>query len=158
MIRNFKLVYFLGAIFTALMALSSCSKDEEPIIPVKEYAVNFVSENTEKGTVTPGGEQKGTEGTIIESIATAKDGYVFAGWYEGGNRLETKGDITITGDTLKVKLTAETGGKAYTANFISQYTITFESSNETLGRVDNSGGTGIIGEIFESTATANDNS
>ncbi|MGL5979939.1 MAG: InlB B-repeat-containing protein, partial [Phocaeicola sp.] len=106
MIRNFKLVYFLGAMFTALMALSSCSEDEEPIIPVKEYTISFAA--GDNGTVTPEGEQKGTEGTVISSIATAKDGYVFAGWYEGKTQLETKDDITITENTIKVKLTEVT--------------------------------------------------
>ncbi|MGL5981367.1 MAG: InlB B-repeat-containing protein, partial [Phocaeicola sp.] len=113
MIRNFKLVYFLGAMITALMALSSCSKDEEPIIPVKEYTVSFAA--GDNGKVTPEGEKKGTEGTIIEATATPVDGYVLEGWYEGEKKLETKDDITISENTIKVKLSEATGGKKYEA-------------------------------------------
>ncbi|MGL5980247.1 MAG: InlB B-repeat-containing protein [Phocaeicola sp.] len=153
MIRNFKLVYFLGAMLMALMALSSCAKDED-VVSAKEYAVNFVSENTEMGTVTPEGEKKGTEGTIIEATATPVDGYVLEGWYVNNEPVVAGEDITITGDTLKVKLSEATGGKTYTAKFISQYTIVFESSDENLGTVDNPGGTGTFGDPFESTAIA----
>ncbi|MGL5981364.1 MAG: InlB B-repeat-containing protein [Phocaeicola sp.] len=155
MIRNFKLVYFLGAMFTALMALSSCSKDEEPIVPdtpVKEYTVSFAA--GDNGTVTPEGEQKGTEGTVIESTAAPVGGYVLEGWYVNNEPVVAGEDITISENTIKVKLTEVTGGKKYEARFLSTHSIKFESSDETLGTVSNPGGTGTIGKPFESTAIA----
>ncbi|MGL5919894.1 MAG: hypothetical protein ACRCZQ_05265, partial [Bacteroidales bacterium] len=109
------------------------------------------------GTVdNPGGT--GTFGDPFESTAiAANENCRFVGWYVGKEPVVAGEDITITGNTLKVKLTAETGGRTYTAKFISQYTIAFESSDETLGTVDNPGGTEDSGTFLESTATANEN-
>ncbi|MGL5981544.1 MAG: hypothetical protein ACRCZY_11865 [Phocaeicola sp.] len=137
MIRNFKLVYFLGAILTALMVLSSCSKDEEPIVPVKEYTISFVSENKNLGTVdNPGGT--GDFGDIFKSTATANENCTFVGWYVGSDPVVAGDDITITGNTLKVKLSEATGGKTYTANFeqavaLPEFSFTIKTTSANPG-------------------------
>ncbi|MGL5979306.1 MAG: InlB B-repeat-containing protein, partial [Phocaeicola sp.] len=124
---------------------------------ISQYTIVFESSNTDLGTVDkPGGT--GDSGTFLESTATAaNENCRFVGWYVDTEPVVAGEDITITGNTLKVKLTEVTGGKTYTAKFISQYTIAFESSNTGLGTVDKPGGTGDSGTFLESTATANEN-
>ncbi|MGL5980943.1 MAG: InlB B-repeat-containing protein [Phocaeicola sp.] len=163
MIRNFKLSYFLGAILTTLMVLSSCSKDEELIIPpVKEYTVSFAAGNN--GTVTPKGEQKAVEGTIIESTASANNNYFFAGWFEGDNQVtETSGDVFVSnnGLTLNVKSSLGVNTKTYTANFTpNSYTVNFramtDGSESTIGgTVSPTSATGDFGTVIESIASVN---
>ncbi|MGL5980984.1 MAG: InlB B-repeat-containing protein [Phocaeicola sp.] len=154
MVRSFKLVYFLMSLFTALMVFNSCSKDEDPIISVKEYIITF--EAGKNGLVTFGGEQIGIEGSVVESVATPNDGYTFTGWYNGDDQLTTEGDITVNSDKLKVKLTSATKGNTYTAKFQpTEYTITIEA-DENGGVTFGGEQIGIEGSVVESVATPND--
>ncbi|MGL5979803.1 MAG: InlB B-repeat-containing protein, partial [Phocaeicola sp.] len=121
------------------------------------YKVTFFSENVTMGTVDPSGDQLGDAGDIISSVAITKTNYVLEGWYEGGVKLVTGGDITVNGNRLDVKLTEATKNKTYIAKFqLATYQVTFASENSTMGTVDPSGERdGIAGSTISSVATAN---
>ncbi|MGL5979938.1 MAG: hypothetical protein ACRCZY_03500, partial [Phocaeicola sp.] len=84
---------------------------------ISQYTIVFESSNTDLGTVDkPGGT--GDSGTFLESTAkAANENCRFVGWYVGNEPVVAGDDITITGNKLEVTLTAETGGKTYTAKF-----------------------------------------
>ncbi|MGL5957135.1 MAG: hypothetical protein ACRCZZ_00790, partial [Phocaeicola sp.] len=73
----------------------------------------------------PGGS--GEIGNSFESTATAYETYTCVGWYEGEDKLETKTDVTVSGNTLKIDLSAETRGKTYTAKFSTNFGFTIET-------------------------------
>ncbi|MGL5938724.1 MAG: InlB B-repeat-containing protein [Phocaeicola sp.] len=97
---------------------------------IVQYSVTFAAD--ENGRVNPDVEQKDAEGRIIEAIATANENYRFAGWFDGEKKLVTEGDFIVKGDTLNVKLSAETDGKTYTATFEidgPSFSFTIETSS-----------------------------
>ncbi|MGL5981366.1 MAG: InlB B-repeat-containing protein, partial [Phocaeicola sp.] len=85
---------------------------------------------------------------------TPVDGYVLEGWYEGEKKLETKDDITISENTIKVKLSEATGGKKYEAKFkVDIYSVTFSAL--AGGEINPSGKQSAeFGTIITSTAKA----
>ncbi|MGL5980586.1 MAG: fimbrillin family protein, partial [Phocaeicola sp.] len=84
--------------------------------PPVEGGIHFESSDETLGTVdNPGGT--GVIGDPFESTAAAKENCTFEGWFVEGQPVVAGDDITITGNTLMVKLTEETGGKTYTAKF-----------------------------------------
>ncbi|MGL5957115.1 MAG: InlB B-repeat-containing protein, partial [Phocaeicola sp.] len=121
------------------------------------YTVSFISEDTKKGTVDGAGGG-GVSGTEYKSVAKAATDYALEGWYDGESKLSTGGDITLTGDTLTVKLSETTNGKIYTAKFQPKsYAVSFISGDIDRGTVDGAGGSGVSGTIYESTARAKAN-
>ncbi|MGL5980706.1 MAG: InlB B-repeat-containing protein [Phocaeicola sp.] len=118
------------------------------------YSVIFESLDTNLGTVDNAGGT-GNLGDTFVSIATAKENSFFDGWYDDDdNKVETGGDITVSGNKLEVILSSETGGRTYRAKFQPIYSVIFESSDTNKGTVDNPGGTGKGGDTIVSIATA----
>ena len=98
------------------------------------------------GTVSGGGTV--AEGSSITLTATAKDGYTFAGWYDGNTKVC---------DTAEFTLSNITADKTYTAKFTKNtvyYTITAEAGTE--GGTVSGGGEVTEGGSITLTATAND--
>ncbi|MGL5980705.1 MAG: hypothetical protein ACRCZY_07520 [Phocaeicola sp.] len=128
----FKLIKSTLLVLSGVLAMSSCSKDNVVDPPVKEYSVNFNSSDTEMGTVNPEGENKGTDGSIIESTAIPKENCTFVEWLVDDKPVETGDDITVSGNTLKVKLTAATSGKTYKASFATNFRFAINVKPDNL--------------------------
>mgnify|MGYP000859845834 CR=1 FL=1 len=79
---------------------------------IKTYAVNAVSEDTNKGTVSPAGQtiEHGKNATVTVSPKAA---YNFAGWYNGTTRVSTSASYTFT-VTSNISLTAKFTIKTFT--------------------------------------------
>ncbi len=98
------------------------------------------------GTVSGGGTV--AEGSSITLTAAAKDGYTFAGWYDGNTKVCDTAEFTVENVTED---------KTYTAKFTKNtvyYTITAEAGTE--GGTVSGGGEVSEGESITLTATAND--
>ncbi|MGL5981571.1 MAG: InlB B-repeat-containing protein [Phocaeicola sp.] len=145
---------------TLKVKLTAATKDktyqaEFKALP-KQMSVTFAA--GENGSVDPSGLQTKYEGDTIVSVAKANGDYRLDGWYDGDVKLVTGGDIVVSGNTLKVKLTAATDGKSYTANFQPMiYTVAFVSEDTSLGTVNGNGGSDVSGTTYTSTATALNN-
>ncbi|MGL5920635.1 MAG: InlB B-repeat-containing protein, partial [Bacteroidales bacterium] len=121
------------------------------------YTVNFVSEDTNKGTVSLPGIQSGLPGTSFSSTATANEGHTFAGWYDEKNtKVETEATITRT-------LSSDETGKTYTAKFTAnKYTVKFlamtdGSTSTTGGTVSKTSASANFGTYIESIASVKTN-
>lgn len=79
---------------------------------IKTYAVNAVSEDTNKGTVSPAGQtiEHGKNATVT---ASPKAAYNFAGWYNGTTRVSTSASYTFA-VTSNISLTAKFTIKTFT--------------------------------------------
>lgn len=79
---------------------------------IKTYAVNTVSEDTNKGTVSPAGQtiEHGKNATVT---ASPKAAYNFAGWYNGTTRVSTSASYTFA-VTSNISLTAKFTIKTFT--------------------------------------------
>ncbi|MGL5980707.1 MAG: InlB B-repeat-containing protein, partial [Phocaeicola sp.] len=152
----FKVIKSTLLVLSGVLAMSSCSKENAVEAPTKMSVTFSAGDN---GEVEPEGEQSGNEGNSIYSVATAKTNYALEGWYDGDVKLVTGGDIVVSGNTLKVKLTAATNAKTYTANFqLATCQVTFASDDEGMGTVDPSGEqSGSVGDTISSVAIANTN-
>ncbi|MGL5920070.1 MAG: InlB B-repeat-containing protein, partial [Bacteroidales bacterium] len=127
------------------------------------YTVNFVSEDTNKGTVSPE-SASGNFGAYITSTATAKTNYTFDGWYDYNDNpitaTSTTADVYVSGTTLNVKSSPTASGKTYTAKFTAnKYTVNFLAMTDGLesttgGEVSPTSASGDFGTYIESTATA----
>ncbi|MGL5981517.1 MAG: InlB B-repeat-containing protein [Phocaeicola sp.] len=117
------------------------------------YKVRFAS--GDKGMVYPEGIKSGIAGSIVSSLAMPRLNYALEGWYVGDVKLVTGGDIFVGGNGIRMTLTEATKDKTYTAKFEkATYTVTFKSENEKMGKVEGSGGSGVSGDTFSSTAEA----
>ncbi|MGL5958919.1 MAG: InlB B-repeat-containing protein, partial [Phocaeicola sp.] len=149
----FKSIKSTLLILSGVLAMSSCSQEDVVEAPTKMSITFSAGAN---GTVEPEGEQSGNAESTISSVATANTNYALEGWYDGDVKLVTGGDIVVSDNTLKVKLTAATNAKTYTAKFqLATCQVTFASDNEELGTVDPKGvQSGSVGETISSVATA----
>lgn len=79
---------------------------------IKTYAVNAVSEDTNKGTVSPAGQtiEYGKNATVV---ATPKAAYNFAGWYNGTTKVSSNASYTFA-VTANISLTAKFTIKTFT--------------------------------------------
>lgn len=79
---------------------------------IKSYAVNAVSEDTNKGTVSPAGQtiEHGANATVV---ATPKAAYNFAGWYNGTTKVSSNASYTFA-VTANISLTAKFTIKTFT--------------------------------------------
>ena len=79
---------------------------------IKTYIVNAVSEDTNKGTVSPAGQtiEHGKNATVT---ASPKAAYNFAGWYNGTTRVSTSTSYTFA-VTSNISLTAKFTIKTFT--------------------------------------------
>lgn len=79
---------------------------------IKTYAVNAVSEDTNKGTVSPAGQtiEHGKNATVV---ATPKTAYNFAGWYNGTTKVSSNASYTFA-VTANISLTAKFTIKIFT--------------------------------------------
>lgn len=79
---------------------------------IKTYAVNAVSEDTNKGTVSPAGQtiEHGKNATVV---ATPKVAYNFAGWYNGTTKVSSNASYTFA-VTANISLTAKFTIKTFT--------------------------------------------
>jgi len=79
---------------------------------IKTYAVNAVSEDTNKGIVSPVGQtvEHGKNATVT---ASPKAAYNFAGWYNGSTRVSTSASYTFA-VTSNISLTAKFTIKTFT--------------------------------------------
>ncbi|MGL5937287.1 MAG: InlB B-repeat-containing protein [Phocaeicola sp.] len=134
--------------------MSSCSKenvDEGPKEPTK-IAVTF--EAGENGTVNLSGTKSGNAGDTIFSVASGNGIFYLKGWYNQADPqtpLVDSKDITISGDTLKVKLTDATKDNVFKAQFTDKkYTVTFNVDGAGAGTVTKSSGSGTPGSVLSS--------
>lgn len=82
----------------------------------KKYNVAFSS--AENGSVSLSGIVEGAMGETVSSTATADPGYIFNGWYDGQNKVETtSGEVSVSGTSITVQLTSSTNTKSFVANF-----------------------------------------
>lgn len=79
---------------------------------IKTYAVNAVSEDINKGTISPAGQtiEHGKNATVT---ASPKAAYNFAGWYNGTTKVSTSASYTFA-VTSNISLTAKFTIKTFT--------------------------------------------
>ena len=106
------------------------------------YTVTLSVNNSAMGTVSGGGTY--TQGATATISATANSGYHFDHWSDGNT--QNPRSLTVTND---ISLTAY-----FEANPVTQYTITVNSNNATMGSASG-GGTFNEGTTTTITATAN---
>ncbi len=117
--------------FTSISGISGCN-----------YTVTLSVNNSSMGSVSGGGTYP--QGATVTISATANSGYHFDHWSDGNT--QNPRSITVTGN---ISLTAY-----FEANPITQYTITVNSNNATMGSASG-GGTFNGGTTTTITATAN---
>ena len=107
-----------------------------------QYTITVQSANTTMGTVSGGGTYNA--GSNVTISATANTGYHFTQWNDGNaNATRT---ITVTGNATYTAF--------FEADAPTQYTITVQSANTTMGTVSG-GGTYNAGSNVTISATAN---
>ena len=106
------------------------------------YTVTLSVNNSSMGSVSGGGTY--TQGATATISATANSGYHFDHWSDGNT--QNPRSLTVTND---ISLTAY-----FEANPVTQYTITVNSNNATMGSASG-GGTFNEGTTTTITATAN---
>lgn len=79
---------------------------------IKSYTVNAISEDTNKGTVSPAG-QTVEHGANAIVLATPKPAYNFAGWYNGTTKVSSNASYTFA-VTANISLTAKFTIKTFT--------------------------------------------
>ncbi len=117
--------------FTNILGIGGCN-----------YTVTLSVNNPTMGTVSGGGTY--TQGATATISATANSGYHFEHWGDGNT--QNPRSLTVTSD---ISLTAY-----FEANPVTQYTITVNSNNATMGSASG-GGTFNEGTTTTITATAN---
>lgn len=117
--------------FTSISGISGCN-----------YTVTLSVNNSSMGSVSGGGTY--TQGATATISATANSGYHFDHWSDGNT--QNPRSLTVTSD---ISLTAY-----FQANSVTQYTITVNSNNTTMGSANGSG-TFNEGTTTTITATAN---
>ncbi|MGL5957743.1 MAG: InlB B-repeat-containing protein [Phocaeicola sp.] len=156
MIKLIKSTFF---VLSGALAMSSCFTDSLLEEGPEKISIRFVS--GDNGDISLSGSNTADRGSVLYSVATAMEGYEFAGWHDGTKMIEGGGAFTIVGDTLKVKLTQMTANTTYTAKFrkplfrgdnsLKQCTVNFTSAT-VGGRANPTVGSCCTGKYISSTA------
>lgn len=119
--------------------------------PVTTYTVTLNTANTTMGTVSPAGASTVNEGSSFTATATAANGYHFVAWMNGTTQVSTANPYTFN-VTADITLTA-----TFEANPVTQYTVTLNTADATMGTVNPAGASTVNeGSSFTATATALD--
>ena len=119
--------------------------------PVTTYTVTLNTANTTMGTVSPAGASTVNEGSSFTATATAANGYHFVAWMNGTTQVSTANPCTFN-VTADITLTA-----TFEANPVTQYTVTLNTADATMGTVSPAGASTVNeGSSFTATATAAD--
>ena len=116
----------------------------EPI-PITYYSITVQAASPSMGTVS-GSNSNVAEGTEVTVSATAATGYRFTGWMEGNTIVSTDNPYTFV----------VTGNRTLVAQFIAVYTVTVQSSDNTMGTVSPVNATYDEGETAVVEAQANE--
>lgn len=116
----------------------------EPI-PITYYSITVQAASPSMGTVS-GSNSNVAEGTEVTVSATAAAGYRFTGWMEGNTIVSTDNPYTFV----------VTGNRTLVAQFIAVYTVTVQSSDNTMGTVSPVNATYDEGETAVVEAQANE--
>jgi uncharacterized repeat protein (TIGR02543 family) len=118
----------------------------------EQYTLSYLSEDTEKGTVSSetATNSKVNYGTSITVTATEKAGYVFVAWYD------KLGDVASYNKEYSFTMTGEV---SLTAKFEkAKYTLTYSSEDQVMGTVSSVTVSGSKVEYLTSvTLTATEN-
>ncbi|MBM7421317.1 MULTISPECIES: cyclophilin-like fold protein [Chryseobacterium] len=141
--KNFKhLAIALIALLTITIFLTSCSKDDDPVISrsTLTYSINGASGGTAPAALT---QESGSTVTLDGGTGFNRNGFTFAGWntnasgtgtnYAGGSNYTLANDVTLYANWTEVSIT--------------QYTLTYNTNGATSGTapsaVTQNGGTNI---------------
>ena len=132
---------------TANTTLTAHFEANDPAITY--YNVNVISANTNMGNVNSTASGSVAENTSVTVTATANPGYHFVNWTNAAGTVVTTDNpytFTVTSD---ITLTAN-----FEANPVTQYTVTLNTADATMGTVSPEGATTVNeGESFTATAT-----
>ncbi len=98
------------------------------------YTVTVNSADTDKGTVTGGGEYVNAQ--VVDLSASAKSGWTFDGWYEGDNLLSAKAEYSFNPTNTMVIVAA------WKANTDTEYKVEHYKDNELVETETLTGTTG----------------
>lgn len=119
--------------------------DDFSVVEIIRHNIAAVSSDEAMGEVTGGG--KFGDGDSVTLSATAKEGFAFAGWYNGETLVSEEATYTFNA-TESITLTAKFKSP-------SSYTVTVSSDDTTKGIVTGSGSY-YEGSTVSVTATPND--
>ena len=118
---------------------------------VTQYTVTLNTADATMGSVSPAGANTVNNGSSFTATATANTGYHFVAWMNGTTQVSTANPYTFT-VSENITLTA-----TFEANPVTQYTVTLNTADATMGTVTPAGATTVNeGSSFTATATALD--